>query len=64
MTQLQLAHASGISLSAIAQFEQAARQNPNLNTAQKLAAALGVTLDALAGHTVPQSPETKESTSG
>jgi transcriptional regulator with XRE-family HTH domain len=45
MTQDVLARASGVSLGAIRDYEQGSRE-PMLSNAQKLASALGVSLDA------------------
>jgi DNA-binding XRE family transcriptional regulator len=49
MTQQQLATASGLSLSLVAQIEQGTTGDPKMSTATALARALGVSLDELAG---------------
>jgi transcriptional regulator with XRE-family HTH domain len=48
MTQLELAQATGLSLSIIAQLEQGETANPRLNTVKALARALEVSLLELA----------------
>lgn len=48
MTQAQLSTASGVNRISIARYETGAT-SPALCTAQKLAAALGVTVDELIG---------------
>lgn len=48
MTQAQLAKAAKIHRITIAKYE-AGRVDPTLNSAEKLAAALGVTVDELIG---------------
>jgi transcriptional regulator with XRE-family HTH domain len=49
MTQQELAFASGLSLSMIAQLEQGAKTDPRMSTLTALAAALGVSVDHLTG---------------
>jgi transcriptional regulator with XRE-family HTH domain len=48
MTQLDVAKASGLSLSIITQIEQGLTSDPKLSTLNALARALGVSLDELA----------------
>ena len=50
MTQSQLSEASKINRINISQYEIGIK-NPNLTTSQKLASALGVTVDELIGDT-------------
>ncbi|MBT4129637.1 MAG: helix-turn-helix transcriptional regulator [Gammaproteobacteria bacterium] len=54
MSQTRLAKVSGVTSSAISMLEARGR-NPSLETAMKLAKALDVTLDQLAGMAPPQS---------
>lgn len=49
VSQGQLASASGINQSTIARIESGDRDNPNLDTIEKLAGALGVSLAELLG---------------
>jgi transcriptional regulator with XRE-family HTH domain len=49
LTQEELAARAGLSVSLVMALEQGKRGNPRLDTLLKLAAALGVTLDELAG---------------
>lgn len=49
VSQGQLASASGINQSTIARLESGDRDNPNLDTMEKLASALGVSLAELLG---------------
>jgi transcriptional regulator with XRE-family HTH domain len=60
MTQLGLSHATGLSLSIIAQLEQGETSNPRLNTVKALAKALGCTLDELAGEDDDQGESSSE----
>jgi transcriptional regulator with XRE-family HTH domain len=46
---MQLAVRAGLSLSVVSQIEQGSIPDPRVSTLLKLAAALGVTLDELAG---------------
>jgi transcriptional regulator with XRE-family HTH domain len=47
LTQQQLGHAAGLSMSIVAQIEQGAADNPSLNTLRALASSLGVELAEL-----------------
>jgi transcriptional regulator with XRE-family HTH domain len=49
MTQQGLATAAGLSVSLIAQIEQGTNPDPKLSTVQRIARALGVRIEALAG---------------
>jgi transcriptional regulator with XRE-family HTH domain len=49
MTQEALARAAGLSLSAVVQLEAGRVPDPRVGTLRKIAKALGVSLDALAG---------------
>jgi transcriptional regulator with XRE-family HTH domain len=54
MTQQALATAAGLSMSVIIHIEAGRIPNPRLDTLRKLAKALGVTLDELAGGDEPE----------
>jgi transcriptional regulator with XRE-family HTH domain len=58
MSQSQLARASGVPLSSLRNWEQG-RRIPLFNTAAKVAKALGVSLDRLAGFDEPTAPKRK-----
>jgi transcriptional regulator with XRE-family HTH domain len=47
LTQMQLASAAGVTLSAVSQMEMGLIANPRLDTFKALAKALGCTLDVL-----------------
>jgi transcriptional regulator with XRE-family HTH domain len=49
LSQTDLAHLIGISPSRISDFERGAKKDCNLSTAKRLAQALGVSIDYLAG---------------
>lgn len=49
LSQPQLAERAGVPLTSLRQLEQGRRGGPTLATARKLALALGVSLDELAG---------------
>lgn len=49
VSQGQLARASGVDQSTIARLESGERENPNLETVEKLAGALGISLAELLG---------------
>jgi transcriptional regulator with XRE-family HTH domain len=56
MTQEQLAKAAGMSLAGIAQLERGRRAKPAFDTIQKLAAALGVGVEAFFAESVSDAP--------
>ncbi len=56
MTQSALAEASGVPLGTLREYEQGIRE-PSLQRAQMLAAALGKTLNDLAGDLVKPAPK-------
>lgn len=47
LSQEKLAHLAGLSLPTIVKIESGATQNPGLDTAQKIARALGISTDDL-----------------
>jgi transcriptional regulator with XRE-family HTH domain len=47
MTQQDLAVKAGLSIAAVSQIEQGTNNDPRATTLRKLAAALGVTVDAI-----------------
>jgi transcriptional regulator with XRE-family HTH domain len=57
LTQRELARASGVSVSLIRQLEQGDREDMRLETARKLAAALGVPTTTLVSCATPDEPE-------
>lgn len=66
MTQQQLCQKAGLSYSTLAKIERGAIKSPSVFTIQNIAAALGVTLGALIGETLPEKVKTpkKRSKSG
>lgn len=57
MSQLDLATKAGLSMSMVSQMEQGLKENPRLETVKKLARALNVTLDELAGDQPSEEPK-------
>ena len=53
-SQQELARRSGVKQSIISDIERGKTANPRIDTLQKLAAALGCTLDELASDTEPK----------
>ena len=58
LTQRELAAASGVSVSLVRQLEQGEREDTRLETARKLAAALGVPTTTLISQAAPEEPQT------
>jgi XRE family transcriptional regulator, fatty acid utilization regulator len=56
MTQLQLAAAAGLGIATISDLERGQITDPQLSTLEKLAGALGTSVDALLGNAEPATP--------
>jgi transcriptional regulator with XRE-family HTH domain len=57
LSQMELARASGLSLSIITQLEQGRATDPKLSTLKALAKALGCTLDELGQNGIDELPK-------
>jgi transcriptional regulator with XRE-family HTH domain len=57
LSQMELARASGLSLSIITQLEQGRATDPKLSTLKALAKALGCTLDELGQNGADEPPK-------
>jgi transcriptional regulator with XRE-family HTH domain len=57
LSQMELARASGLSLSVITQLEQGRATDPKLSTLKALAKALGCTLDELGQNGIDEPPK-------